>query len=715
MTKSNGIYEFGPFRLDVGARRLYRDSVPVTLTPKCYDLLFVLVVRHGQALSKSELLETVWPDVEVEEGNLTFQMAALRKALGPEAAGWIETVPRFGYLFSVPVTERRAVDSAVESVPNPVKSVNLWRRFAVASVVVAVVVLVGFLLSARVWSTPQILAPRPFTGLPGDETAPSVSRDGKDVAFLWNGPERSNWDVYVKSEGIEDPLRFTFTPEAEFCPKWSPDGRRIAFARRLKADLASIIVKPYPDGPEREIAQVRPCFDLGGSASKILDWHPDGDHLAVAGAEFAPNNCGISFVSANTGRIHPLTGPPQSSMLDIAPAVSPDGRKIAFMRGSMWPAFLVYTLDISADLKPLGSPRPLTSNGITELWPAWLPGSDEVLFSGGDSPSDGSLFRSPAPGPARARRVQGVDSIAFLASVSAGGRLVYATRPALSAFLRRIELLPEPATNPVETDFAPSTYRQQAPVYSPNGKLIAFESERAGVREIWLSAPDGTQLRRLTHFDGPAAQGPQWSPDGTRLACTVAHRGQRDIFLVDVPHGTSTRLTNTPDDEVGPAWSSDGKWIYYASDRSGNYEGWKVLAVGGESIQVTRNGGRWPRESPDGEFIYFIKSSTPPSLWRVHVEGGAEALIVEGVYLPTGIAVVHGGIYYFSSPDQPARSPAPMLTIRFLHLASGRIRDLATVTGSIGWGFTVSPDGHSLIFPRELKGGFDLKVADNLR
>ena len=94
MHNSNETYDFGGLRLDPAARRLFRDDGPVPLTPKCFDLLLLLVENRGRALSKSELIEKLWPETEVEEGNLAFQVSALRKALGPEAAKWVETVPR---------------------------------------------------------------------------------------------------------------------------------------------------------------------------------------------------------------------------------------------------------------------------------------------------------------------------------------------------------------------------------------------------------------------------------------------------------------------------------------------------------------------------------------------------------------------------------------------------------------------------------------------
>jgi DNA-binding winged helix-turn-helix (wHTH) protein/TolB-like protein len=101
------LYEFGPFRLDIGKRRVMRDGEVVSLTPKAIELLAVLVQRSGQLVEKEELMRKVWPDTFVEEGNLSVHIFALRKALGENSDGpvYIATVPRQGYRFTSSVRE----------------------------------------------------------------------------------------------------------------------------------------------------------------------------------------------------------------------------------------------------------------------------------------------------------------------------------------------------------------------------------------------------------------------------------------------------------------------------------------------------------------------------------------------------------------------------------------------------------------------------------
>jgi DNA-binding winged helix-turn-helix (wHTH) protein/alpha-beta hydrolase superfamily lysophospholipase len=104
-TAVRGAYQFGPFQLDVRERRLSRGDEVIPLRLKVFDTLLMLVENAGRLVTKQELLDAVWPETTVEENNLNHNVSVLRKALGDRATGqhYIETVPRVGYRFVVPV------------------------------------------------------------------------------------------------------------------------------------------------------------------------------------------------------------------------------------------------------------------------------------------------------------------------------------------------------------------------------------------------------------------------------------------------------------------------------------------------------------------------------------------------------------------------------------------------------------------------------------
>src|SRR6266403_5691999 len=116
--RTNAVYEFGPFRLEVREHRLVREGRPVPLTGKAFETLRVLVERHGTLVSKSDLMNAVWPETTVEENNVDRNISALRKALGenPDGRQYIDTVPRAGYRFIAPLS---AAPSAALSLSSP--------------------------------------------------------------------------------------------------------------------------------------------------------------------------------------------------------------------------------------------------------------------------------------------------------------------------------------------------------------------------------------------------------------------------------------------------------------------------------------------------------------------------------------------------------------------------------------------------------------------
>ena len=101
MKPKQEIFRFGPFRIDVNERVLLRRGKPVSLTPKAFATLLVLVEKSGRVVEKDELVRMVWPDSYVEEANLAQNIFKLRKVLGRNRLGepYIETVPRRGYRF----------------------------------------------------------------------------------------------------------------------------------------------------------------------------------------------------------------------------------------------------------------------------------------------------------------------------------------------------------------------------------------------------------------------------------------------------------------------------------------------------------------------------------------------------------------------------------------------------------------------------------------
>lgn len=130
----------------------------------------------------------------------------------------------------------------------------IWAVRVAAALVIAMVAV--WLVRSRNQLPEQPLVAVPLTSYPGNESWPSLSPDGTQVAFAWNGEKQDNWDIYVKQIGVEPPYRLTKDPAMDFSPAWSPDGRLIAFLRELPRGKTAIILIPQRGGSERILAEV---------------------------------------------------------------------------------------------------------------------------------------------------------------------------------------------------------------------------------------------------------------------------------------------------------------------------------------------------------------------------------------------------------------------------------------------------------------------------
>jgi len=126
------VYQFGPFCLDTAERGLFRDGLPVALTPRTFQVLLVLVESGGRTVDKDELINRVWAGSFVEEGNLKVTVSMLRKALGEGIDGqYIETLPRRGYRF-IPAVRELDDDEARMVRRRPIPSQPASRRVSLS-------------------------------------------------------------------------------------------------------------------------------------------------------------------------------------------------------------------------------------------------------------------------------------------------------------------------------------------------------------------------------------------------------------------------------------------------------------------------------------------------------------------------------------------------------------------------------------------------------
>ncbi len=587
-----------------------------------------------------------------------------------------------------------------------------YRLTWVLSVAAALLIVAAGLWFRLKGGSPEVpLVAVPLTSYAGDESWPTLSPDGTQVAFSWDGEKQDKWDIYVKQIGVEPPFRLTSDSAMNYSPAWSPDGGFIAFLRELSPDKTDIVIVPQRGGPERILSEIKGSMQQALPYGPYLSWTPDSKWIVCPMPRSGERVWALHLFSTETGEQIELTDPPSNEAGDAAPAVSPDGRTLIFSRLS--PDFFnatLWMLHLGAGYKPSGKEERIESPGMTNVGAAWLPNGREFVFSSATGTNYGLWQLAVSKGAVPRRLDLGIAAAEPTIS-RLGNRLAFAVFQ-FDLNIWRVDLKGPGKEPSPPIRFISSTHIENYPAYSPDGRRISFMSERSGTEEIWICDSDGSKTLQLTSFGGAAIYGPSWSPDSQNIALTVAQKGMKeDIYVVSVNGGVPRRMTKDPAEDKWPYWSHDGKWIYFSSTRSGREEIWKMPSGGGEAVQITRNSGDIPQESADGKFLYYMKGwPEAVSVWRASVDGNQEVKVLDSVHSEGQWTVGKEGIYFFRTPDKMGHSD-----ICFYEFASGQIRKILTIQMPVNNHIAVSPDGRTVLYPQSDESGSVLMLVDNFR
>ncbi|HBY63506.1 MAG TPA: hypothetical protein DEH78_27085, partial [Solibacterales bacterium] len=458
--------------------------------------------------------------------------------------------------------------------------------------------------------------PRQLTNLVGQALHPHLSGDGSLVVYSFAGGSESG--IYaMRLDGVGTPSawRIPGTRARDFQPAVTRDGTRVAFLREDGPGRYLLLVQAVSGG------EARPWATL--DRRDRMAWLPDGKRIVVS-MRVRPAAAPALVVVDEQGGRRSLTSPPAGVVHDGLPAVSPDGRTLAFVRATEGSVDEIYALPLSGSFEAAGAARQLTFEKRRAVGFCFAPDGTSILASLQRGRSVRGLWRIPVDGRGEVERVAeaGINAVYPTAALSAGsGRVVYSVGVDDLNLYRVTKGEPEA--------ISPSATLESSPAISPDGQWVAFRSARSGSSEIWVSRLDGSAPRRLTYVAGPVTGSPRWSPDGRVIVYDTRVDGNADIWTVGFGGGHSRRVTADATNEVVPWWSRDGAWIYFASDRSGRWEIWKTRTEGGsEAIRVTKHGGFRAVESPDGRWLYYAKREPEGGLWRQPTAQGAEERVM---------------------------------------------------------------------------------------
>jgi Tol biopolymer transport system component len=536
--------------------------------------------------------------------------------------------------------------------------------------------------------------PLPITTYAGREEAPAWSPDGRQVAFDWDGEQGDNRDIYVVDVASRTIRRLTTAPGADLFPAWSPDGAWIAYMHR-DANQTSSLALISSDG-----ATQRTLF-TGAAREARASWFPDSQTLATEVPPVPGSVEAIWAFDVATGRRRQLTSPPPGIIGDQSPAVSPDGRSLAFSRKTAWRTAELYLVDLLPDTRVTGDARPLTKLGYAAE-PAWTADGHHILFN---ALGEGAgIWQVDRTGGA-ARPVFGLPETASQPAVARrpDGQISLVFRNALTEYsIHRYSVDRSAPVTP--TELAPSTRNQSYPRYSNDGRRLAFSSARTGHQEIWLANADGSMPTQLTALGHQLSEVGHWSPNDDFIAFVTQGRGSRELRMIAPAGGAPVMLTEQPGIEMGSGWSVDGRWYYYTRIENGIRDVWRVMRGTRLSERVTVNGGEGGFETDDGTFYYWRRDGPPGVTLMRRAPAGDHAvpLVPRGTSTPNMAARVGNALFY------QAFGTDAIYRYDFGTRRSARVLDFAEPL----WAFTISPDARwfAANFPK--RSASDLMIVE---
>jgi Tol biopolymer transport system component/DNA-binding winged helix-turn-helix (wHTH) protein len=609
--KTFTLYKFDEFCLDTNERSLSYANTAVSLTPKAYQTLLVLLENRNKIVEKEFLLNEVWADTFVEETTLSQNILTLRKALGKHSKDkdFIVTFPRRGFRFVADVEEilndeetfvvekhtrthvlaEQEIHSSLESNirDNPAsqtQQASKWtalspRSFAFVSVLVGLFAAFNFSL----W----------YFGRATSFTEPS----GSSVQTLIS-------DTDIRNSAI------------------SPNGKYLAIIE-VKSEIQTLSMRQIENGNTIEIVP-----NLNGTILGLVI-SPDNEQIYYSIYE----NSDSTKTPIGTLYKAPIFGGASQKIIsnfDSSPAVSFDNSKIAFVRrDTIEKETKLIVANLSGSDERIMAVRPF-AEGFTSSGASWSPDGDHL-----------SAAVEHLENGIKSFQIAVVNSKTGEQNLFKDQNWKWAGQTAWLSSGRGFII-------PVYRESSPTLSDELWQISYPEGKMTYINYGIKGIAGISINRETDSIVAirpdKLTCFLSASLNnfrksnlistrigdscllpvGADWTNDG-KIIYSTAEGGNADIWTIDESGGGRKQITSDQSAEISPQLTNDGRYLIFLSNRSGKLNVWRANADGTNQIQLTDiERMRETFISPDGKSVFYVADSPrdeAETLWKMSING----------------------------------------------------------------------------------------------
>lgn len=719
-------FRLGDWLVDAGNHELIAEAGRVRLQPRQMQLLLRLAREPDTVLRREQLIEDVWEGRYVNDEALSRAIAELRQLLAddPRAPRYIETVPKLGYrLIALPQIDSSSVAAPTRTVTPldasglPLADPRVRRRTQIAGAVVGITMVALVAILALILPQPpgaeqeaadlrvRVDRTRPLAVEPGFDQSARFSRDGRWVAWSASDAEFDRAHIWIASRDGQSRHLLSDGDAWDMSPVFVDDDSSVIFVR-YTANACELREQKLIERQSRRIGECAPP-----PATSRIDAAPDGSRVVFAQAREA-GRTGLALLDRASGMVSSLTDPGEQALTDQNPRFSADGSQLVFTRGQH-SSQRIWLLPLAA---PARARALVEANGLI-YGAAWLPG-DTALVLAGDLFGYRALYRADAA----------TGALEFLGArgarypdVARDGALVYEIAD-YQANLWRADL--SDPQKPPEPITASQRYNNQ-PANSPDGRWLAFGSNRDGLEALYLARPDGTGVQRLALDASQRWVRPHWHPDATHLlvtailnrsdsteclpyACSSEHS---EVYRYDLAARQVQPVDGLGEDARYAQYSGDGRWIFYVRRKNERDQLWRAAADGSDARLLLDDN---VEHFTSDESHLVIDVAAEPGLRLCRLDATGCRVVLDkpepgsGLQPENTYAALHGGGLAFV-----VRDGAGKRYVQRYDLHSGRITTLlADAPSTFAPALDFSADGRWLVYSRNDRIAIDLYIGE---